>query len=80
MRVCVQLLLVLMAGPALLGAQEREWTPEQRSVIDAVREGPVGIDTDFDRWESVGSMNVGSTRGHSRLWERGSQRESVPKS
>ena len=28
----------------------RAWTPEQQSVIDAVSRGPVGIDSDFDRW------------------------------
>ena len=31
---------------------DRTWTPEQREVIEAASTGPVGIETDFERWES----------------------------
>jgi ketosteroid isomerase-like protein len=33
-------------------AQEAIWTPEEQAVIDAVRHGPVGIESDFDAWAS----------------------------
>lgn len=50
-------------GAAGVGAQERPsqedgapqhlaWTPEQEAVIAALSRGPVGIEEDFERWES----------------------------
>lgn len=30
--------------------QETDWTPEQQAVIDALKNGPVGIESDFDAW------------------------------
>ncbi len=31
-------------------AGQREWTPEEQAVIDALKKGPMGIESDFDAW------------------------------
>ena len=47
------LALALIWVPASGAAQtdNRDWSPEERAVIEAASVGPVGIETDFDRWE-----------------------------
>ena len=51
------LAIVLMLGLSLLArpgmaadAETAGFTPEQQAVIDAVKKGPVGIESDFDAW------------------------------
>ena len=47
----VALFLLLWSGSAtLVHAQEKSWTSEQQAVIDAAKNGPMGIETDFDAW------------------------------
>jgi ketosteroid isomerase-like protein len=43
-------LLVVSSFDARVNAQPADWTPEQQAVIDAVKQGPVGIESDFDSW------------------------------
>ena len=48
-------LLCVAAGLGALSAaraNDREWTAEEQTVIDAMKTGPVGIGSNFDRWES----------------------------
>ena len=45
-------LLVTLGNGGLAHAQQTDWTPEQQAVIDAVKNGPVGIESDFDKWAS----------------------------
>ena len=45
--------LLLMSGiDSIVHAQQTDWTPEQQAVIDAVKNGPMGIESDFDTWAS----------------------------
>ena len=45
-------LLVASSIGGLALAQQTGWTPEQQTVIDAVKNGPMGIESDFDTWAS----------------------------
>lgn len=47
--VAVLLLVASTLGPQV-HAQETEWSPEQQAVIDALKNGPVGIESDFVTW------------------------------
>lgn len=44
----ILILSVLFAAGA--AAEPQEWTLEQQAVIDAVSNGPLGTETDFDSW------------------------------
>ncbi len=40
----------MLAAPAAAIGDDAPWTAEQQAVIDAVSNGPLGIESDFDAW------------------------------
>jgi hypothetical protein len=47
------LAMIALASPAFACAESaRSWTQDQQSVIDLLKDGPMGIETDFEAWES----------------------------
>jgi ketosteroid isomerase-like protein len=43
--------LVGLTIPAVAEVQDQKWTSEEQAVIDAVKDGPIGIESNFDAWE-----------------------------
>lgn len=41
----------LLVTTPLANAEGKDWTPDQQAIIDLLKDGPVGIETNFDAWE-----------------------------
>lgn len=49
-RLLIVTVLVGLTIPPGAAAADLKWTAEEQAVIDAVKDGPVGIESDFDAW------------------------------
>ncbi|MEL7535925.1 MAG: nuclear transport factor 2 family protein [Pseudomonadota bacterium] len=48
--VCALTLLFTVCLGTTLRAEQQTWTSDQQAVIDALKNGPIGIEKNFDRW------------------------------
>jgi hypothetical protein len=45
-------MVALASSPLACAESAHTWTPDQQSVIDLLKDGPMGIETDFAAWEN----------------------------
>lgn len=43
---------LMVLCPAVPAAADEAWSADQQAVIDVLKDGPLGIDQDFESWES----------------------------